>query len=82
MHRYRDGTLAQLPEPKKRHRFNGNGLSEAYSTLVTVDFDFSDDEENDFDILEFFRNSQLWENEETDSDFSNLFELSDELLLI
>lgn len=79
LHRYHDGTKAELPEPKKRHRFNQNGLSEAYSTLVTVDFDFSDDETDDFDILEFFRNSLLWENEESDSNYSNMFELSDEL---
>jgi hypothetical protein len=72
-----------LPEPIKRRRINRHHLfSESYSGIVTVDFDFSDDEDDDFDILEFFRHSLLWDNNETsDSDISDLFELSNEVLI-
>lgn len=80
LHRNKDGTLAELPEPKKRHRLNRDEFSESYSNVVTVDFDFSDDEDDDFDILEFFRHSLLWEHETSESEFSELFEFSDEFL--
>lgn len=80
LHQYRDGRIADLPAPTKRHRLNRDGNLEAFSNIVRIDFDFSDDEEDDFDILEFFRHSLLWDTE-TDSDFSDLFELSDEFLI-
>lgn len=83
LHRYKDGSIAVLPEPTRRRRLNRHHLfSESYSGVVTVDFDFSDDEEDDFDILEFFRHSLLWDNNDTsDSDISDLFELSNEVLI-
>lgn len=81
LHQNRDGTLASLPEPQRRHRINRSGYVESFSNVVTVDFDFSDDEDDDFDILEFFRHSLLWENETSDSDISDLFELSNEVLI-
>lgn len=80
LHRYRDGRLAELPAPVKRHRLNRDGNLEAFSNIVRIDFDFSDDDEDDFDILEFFRHSILWDTE-TDSDYSDMFELSDEFLI-
>ena len=73
--------MAELPEPSRRHRLNRHGHLESYSSVVRIDFDFSDDEDDDFDIMEFFRHSLLWEHETTESDFSDLFELSDEFLI-
>lgn len=83
LHQYKDGSLADLPEPTRRYRLNRNGLAEAYSNIIRIDFDFSDDENDDFDILEFFRHSLLWdtENEDNESDQSDIFELSDEFLI-
>jgi len=80
LHRYRDGTLADLPAPTKRHRYNRDGNLEGFTNIVRIDFDFSDDEDDDFDILEFFRHSLLWDTE-TDSDYSDILELSDEYLI-
>lgn len=82
LHMNKDGTLAQLPEPRKRHRYNRCGYSESFSNVVTVDFDFSENEDDDFDILEFFRHSLLWDNETSDSDPSALFELSSDEFFI
>lgn len=82
LHQYKDGTIAELPEPTRRHRINKSGYVESFSNVVTVDFDFSDDEDDDFDILEFFRHSLLWENETSESEVdSELFELSNEVLI-
>ena len=80
MHQNKDGTLAELPEPTKRRRFNHNGELETYSNMIHIDFDFSDDEDDEFDLLEFFRQNLLWDNE-SDSEFSDFFELSDEFLI-
>lgn len=80
MHQNKDGTLAELPEPTKRRRFNNNGDLETYSNMIHIDFDFSDDEDEEFDLLAFFRQNLLWENE-SDSEFSDFFELSDEYLI-
>jgi hypothetical protein len=69
-----------LPAPTKRHRYNREGRLESYSSIVRIDFDFSDDEDDDFDILEFFRHSLLWDPDTDSEDFSDLFDLSDEFL--
>ncbi len=79
MHQNKDGSLAELPEPTKRRRFNYNGDLETYSNMIHIDFDFSDDEDDEFDLLEFFRQNLVWDNE-SDSDISDFFELSDEFL--
>ena len=79
MHQNKDGSLAELPEPAKRRRFNYNGDLETYSNMIHIDFDFSDDEDDEFDLLEFFRQNLVWDNE-SDSDISDFFELSDEFL--
>ena len=47
--------------------------------MIHIDFDFSDDEDDEFDLLEFFRQNLVWDNE-SDSDISDFFELSDEFL--
>lgn len=79
LHKNKDGTLAQLPDPTRRLRYNRSGGVESYSNVVTIDFDFSDDDD-EFDFLEFFRHNILWDTE-TESDFSDLFELSDDFLM-
>ncbi len=79
MHQNKDGSLAELPEPTKRRRFNYNGDLETYSNMIHIDFDFSDDEDDEFDLLEFFRQNLVWDNE-SDSEISDFFELSDEFL--
>ena len=83
MHQYKDGTIATLQEPVKRRRFNRYGDMESYSGLIRIDFDdddFDDEDDDDFDIFEFFRHSLLLDTE-TESDFSDLFELSDEFFI-
>lgn len=76
LHQNKDGTLVELPEPQKRYRPDYNN---EYSSVVTVYFDFSEDEDDDFDVLEFFRSNVQWENDTSDSDVSDLFELSGDL---
>ncbi len=66
----------ELPEPQKRNRSDYN---DEYSSVLTVFFDFSDEEVDDFDVLEFFRSNVQWENDTSDSDVSDLFELSGDL---
>jgi hypothetical protein len=54
---------------------------EAYSNLVRIDFDYSDDEDevNELDIIEFLRHHFMLGGETDDeSDLSDLFELSSE----
>ncbi len=63
----------ELPEPQKRNRSDYN---DEYSSVLTVFFDFSDEEVDDFDVLEFFRNNVQWENDTSDSELSDLFEFS------
>ena len=79
MHQNKDGTIAVLPDPTKRTRLNHNGDLERYSNIVTIDFDFSD-EDDQFDILEFFRHNVLFDDSDSDYDM-DLFELADELFL-
>ncbi len=62
-----------MPEPQKRNRSDYN---DEYSSVLTVFFDFSDEEVDDFDVLEFFRNNVQWENDTSDSELSDLFEFS------
>ncbi len=81
LHQYKDGRLADLPDPTKRRRFNRFGNMEAYSNLVRIDFDYSDDEDevNELDIIEFLRHHFMLGGETDDeSDLSDLFELSSE----
>jgi len=66
----------ELPEPQKRNRSDYN---DEYSSVLTVFFDFSDEEVDDFEVLEFFRSNVQWENDTSDSDVSDLFELSGDL---
>lgn len=81
LHQNKDGTLVELPEPTRRHRSNRTDFENEYSNVVTVFFEFSEDEDEDIDVIEFFRNSLHWENETSDSDESeSLFELSNDLL--
>lgn len=78
MHQYKDGRIANLPEP--RRRYNRDGNLENYSNFVRIDFNISDDDEDDeFDLFEFFRQNLLWDTD-TESDFSDFFELSSEFL--
>ncbi len=63
----------ELPEPQKRNRSDYN---DEYSSVLTVFFDFSDEEVDDFDVLEFFRSNVQWENDTSDSELSDLFEFS------
>jgi hypothetical protein len=79
LHQNKDGTTAVLPDPTKRARYNRDGDLERYSNIVTIDFDFSD-EEDQFDILEFFRNNIMFDDSDSDYDM-DLFELADELFL-
>jgi len=71
LHQYKDGRIAVLDEPRRKTRFNREGQRESYSSIVVIDFDFSDSEEDDFYFEEFFRNNFLWDN---DSDNSDLFD--------
>ena len=80
LHQNKDGSLVNLPDPTRRRRFNRFGETEAYSNLVRIDFDYSDedDEETEFDILEFLRHHFLIGETDEESDLSDLFELSSE----
>lgn len=80
LHQYKDGRMAQLPEPTKRRRFNREGNLESYSNIVRIDFNFSDeDDEDELDFL-FFLRQNLMGDTDTESDFSDIFELSSEFL--
>ena len=70
MHRAKDGTLVHLAEPQagRRHRLNRHGQLERFSNVVQVDFDFSDDDDDEFDLLEFFRHQLLWDHDDDDND--------------
>jgi hypothetical protein len=80
LHQHKDGRLADLPDPTKRRRYNRLGNIESYSNLVRIDFDYSDDEDeqNEFDIIEFLRHHFMVGDTDDESDLSDLFELSSE----
>lgn len=80
LHQYKDGRIAQLPEPVKRRRFNRDGDLETYSNMVRIDLNYSDDEDDDELDLMFFLRSNLIGDTDTESDFSDFLELSTEFL--
>ena len=61
---------------------NRNGDLETYTNMIHIDFDLSDDDDGDFDLMDFFRQTMIISDTESDFfEFSDFFELSDEFLI-
>jgi hypothetical protein len=73
LHRNKDGTIPDLPEPGKRRRFNRFGDLESYSNFIEVNFDYSDDEDEEYDLIEFLRNHLDWDDSSADFEWLELF---------
>lgn len=71
LHRNKDGTIAQLPDPTRRRRFNRFGDSELYSNIINIDFDYDDnisDSDSSFDQDDLFLWMMVRENAWPDLD--------------
>jgi hypothetical protein len=66
LHRNKDGSIPDLPAPGRRRRFNRFGDLESYSRLIRIDLDYSDDEDEEYDLIEFLQNHIDWDDESAD----------------
>ena len=85
-HKYKDGTLATLPDPSnRRRRLNRAGNLELFSNLIHIDFDFDDSmlDDNEFDLLTLMREVLMnsgdddYDDDEDVDDLAELFNDSD-----
>ncbi|CAF0811633.1 unnamed protein product [Brachionus calyciflorus] len=89
LHRNKDGSIAQLPDPTRRRRINRFGDSELYSDLIDIGFDLDNDEDDssdyydtddddDFNMYMYLRQNMFDDLDDSDflefaSDLFNLF---------
>lgn len=82
LHRNKDGSIAQLPDPTKRRRFNRFGDSELYINLINIDLEFDDESYSDSDNSYDRDDLLLWmmsrDNVTSDLDDSEFLEFAND----